>query len=35
MIPLPFADDLRARPEKVTKAMQLCKPELVNPGLCS
>ena len=26
MIPLPFADDLRARPEKVPKAMQLCKP---------
>jgi hypothetical protein len=26
MIPLPFADDLRARPEKVPGAMQLCRP---------
>lgn len=24
MIPLPFADDLRARPEKVPKTMQTC-----------
>jgi len=26
MIPLPFADDLRARPEKIPKTMQICKP---------
>lgn len=25
MIPLPFADDLRARPEKIPKTMQICK----------